>query len=235
MIQHIKTAQMGKADYGWLKTRYHFSFADYYNPKNIRFGTLRVLNDDLVGPHMGFDMHPHKDMEIVSYMIAGELSHQDSMGNSSTISRGHVQYMSAGTGVMHSEKNLGDETVRLLQIWILPDQIGHVPNYGEHRFNWEDRSQKWLHLVSKNPHKAPIQIHQNAEIFALELQANTSEKFVVDPSQKVYLVQIEGESIINETHLQEGDALQIDGENEAMLFEIKAQSYAHFLLIQLTN
>ena len=122
MLRKLDHNNMGKSNLGWLRSVFHFSFAEYYNPKNINFGVLRVINDDLIDPHTGFPKHPHQNMEIVSYAVDGNLTHADSMGNENTITRGHVQYMSAGTGVYHSEMNHGDETLRLLQIWILPDQ-----------------------------------------------------------------------------------------------------------------
>ena len=110
MFRKIDHKNMGRANHGWLNTHFHFSFANYYNPNNMNFGALRVINDDLVAAQTGFDMHPHRDMEIISYVVDGALTHEDSMGNRGTIERGHVQYMSAGTGVFHSEHNLGDET-----------------------------------------------------------------------------------------------------------------------------
>ena len=119
MLRKLETSKMGKSDLGWLRSKFHFSFAEYYNPSNMGFGVLRVINDDLIDPHTGFDTHPHKDMEIISYVIEGELTHGDSMGNKSTLKRGQVQYMSAGTGVYHSEHNLAKGISRFLQIWIV--------------------------------------------------------------------------------------------------------------------
>lgn len=122
MIRKLEHQNMGKSDLGWLQSIFHFSFAEYYNPQNMHFGVLRVINDDLIKPQTGFDMHPHRDMEIISYVVDGSLTHGDSMGNKQTLHRGEVQYMSAGTGIYHSEHNLGSEMARLLQIWIYPDQ-----------------------------------------------------------------------------------------------------------------
>jgi len=134
VLRKIDNTKMGSSDLGWLKSKFHFSFAEYYNPSNVNFGVLRVINDDLVKPGTGFDTHPHRDMEIISYIVDGELTHGDSMGNKRTLSRGHVQYMSAGTGVFHSEHNFGEETLRFLQIWIYPDKNGYEPNYGDYKF-----------------------------------------------------------------------------------------------------
>lgn len=148
MIRKLDHENMGRSDLGWLKSLFHFSFADYYNPNNMNFGVLRVINDDLVQAGTGFGTHPHKDMEIVSYVVDGNLTHGDSMGNKNTITRGHVQYLSAGTGIHHSEHNLGSNTARFLQIWIVPDNRGHKPAYGDHKFDWDLRKNKWFHFVS---------------------------------------------------------------------------------------
>ena len=148
MLEIHKLDSIGKADYGWLKPRYHFSFASYYNPSKMGLGSLRVLNDDLIYPGKGFDTHPHKDMEIVTYIIDGEITHKDSMGNSRNVSRGSMQYMSAGTGVTHSEYNNGKDILRVVQIWIHPTEKNLTPNYGDIIFTKEDRHNKLLQLVS---------------------------------------------------------------------------------------
>ena len=169
MIKKIDHKTMGRSNLGWLQSLFHFSFADYYNPNNINFGTLRVVNDDLIKSGTGFPTHPHRDMEIISYVIDGELTHGDSMGNKRTLSRGQVQYLSAGTGITHSEYNYSDVTARFLQIWILPDQRGYRPNYGDYKFNWDDRKNKWLHIVSGQTGNAPVKINQDVNFHVLEL------------------------------------------------------------------
>ena len=179
MLKKIDNKNMGRSNLGWLRSVFHFSFAEYYNPQNINFGVLRVINDDLVAPQTGFSTHPHQNMEIISYLVNGELTHGDSMGNKSTITRGHVQYMSAGTGVYHNEQNFGDETLRFLQIWILPDRAGHNPNYGDYRFSMEDRHNKWQHMVSSKEGDAPIKINQDANIYSLELDKGNEISFPV--------------------------------------------------------
>ena len=139
MRKYVDHTKMGRGQHGWLDSHFHFSFADYFNPQNIRFGVLRVFNDDIVQAQEGFDIHPHQDMEIISYVVQGELSHEDSMGNAHTLTRGQSQYMSAGTGVFHSEYNLQEkDELRFMQIWIFPDQRGYRPNYGDYRFALED-------------------------------------------------------------------------------------------------
>ena len=132
-----------------------------------------MINDDLVEPQTGFDTHPHKDMEIVSYVVSGELTHADSMGHKNTLTRGQAQYMSAGTGVLHSEHNLGENILRFMQIWIFPDQKGRTPNYGDYRFNWEDRKNHWLHMVSGHRGKCPNQNPSRCEYLFLRIGTRT--------------------------------------------------------------
>ena len=223
---------MGRSFLGWLDSRFHFSFADYYNPDNIRFGALRVLNDDLVEPGTGFDTHPHQDMEIISYVIDGELTHADSMGNQSTLSRGQVQYMSAGTGVLHSEHNRGSKMLRFLQIWILPDRRGHTPNYGEYRFAMADRENKWLPIatgVNNSASDAPVKIHQDVNIFAATLEKDKPLDFSVTQGRQAYLVLIEGSADINGIRLGMRDAMEITEEN----ITITAEEAAHCFLIEM--
>lgn len=229
MLKKIDNKKMGKSDLGWLKTSYHFSFADYFNIDNMNFGMLRVINDDLIQGNTGFDVHPHKDMEIVTYVINGELTHGDSMGNKNTIYRGEVQYMSAGTGVYHSEQNMGNETSRLLQIWILPDKKGYKPAYGDYRFKEDERKNKWLNIVSSQDKDAKVKINQDANIYVIELDEGKEETFNVDKGRQAYLVQIEGEASINELTLNERDALEIIEEN----ISIKANKKSHIMVIEL--
>jgi len=229
MLRKIDNTKMGRSDLGWLKSKFHFSFAEYYNPSNINFGVLRVINDDLVKPGTGFDTHPHRDMEIISYVIDGELTHGDSMGNKRTLSRGHVQYMSAGTGVFHSEHNLGEETLRFLQIWIYPDKNGYEPNYGDYKFEWNDRKNKWLNIVSSKEGNAPIKVNQDVNIFVLELDKDKEIEFKVEEGRQAYLVQIEGRTDINNIGLNMRDGLEIIEED----IKIKAIETSHFLLIEM--
>jgi len=231
MLRKISSHSLASSDRGWLRSKFHFSFAEYHNPQNIDFGILRVLNDDLVDPSQGFPTHPHQDMEIISYVVEGELTHGDSMGHKSTLIRGQAQYMSAGTGVRHSEYNLGSETLRFLQIWIYPDKKGYTPNYGEYRFNWEDRQNQWLHLVSGITGEAPIKIHQDANLYALELEAGQAISFSVETGRQAYLVQIEGASMINELELAARDALEIVAEQ----VDITALTTSHLLVIEMAN
>ncbi|SHH58396.1 pirin family protein [Clostridium intestinale] len=229
MIKKIENKNMGRSNLGWLQSIFHFSFAEYYNPKNMNFGSLRVLNDDLVKTNTGFPTHPHKDMEIVSYVVKGALTHGDSMGNENTLTRGQVQHMSAGTGVYHSEYNLGDDTLRFLQVWILPDNTGYKPNYGDYRFTWEERKNKWLHMVSSKSGNAPIKINQDFNIYSIELDKNEEIDFPVNKGRQAYILQVEGSSSINELLLNERDAAEVVEEN----IYIKAKNTSHILVLEM--
>lgn len=210
MIKKIDSGSMGRSRLGWLTSWFHFSFAEYYNPDNIHFGALRVINDDLIQPHTGFDTHPHSDMEIITYVIDGELTHGDSMSNTSTLKRGEVQYMSAGTGVFHSEKNEGGDPLRLLQIWILPDKAGYEPRYGEYRFPWEDRLDRWLPLVcgeaaANENGGAPIRIHQDMNLYAASLSPGSTLEFGVITGRQAYLVLAEGGAVLTQPYSPENE------------------------------
>ncbi len=229
MLRKIEAKQMGSGSHQGMESKFHFSFDQYYNPDNMNFGVLRVVNDDTINPNIGFDMHPHRDMEIISYVVDGKLTHGDDMGNKSTLERGHVQYMSAGTGVFHSEHNLSDEILRILQLWIIPDRKGYQPSYGEYRFPWRDRENKWLHIISSEDGNAPIKIHQDVNLFVLALDEDKKIDFEVDENRKAYLIQIEGSSLINEMTLNQQDALEITEET----INIHANRFSHFLMIEM--
>ncbi len=231
MLKKIDSKNMGSSNQGWLRSIFHFSFAEYYNPENIHFGVLRVINDDLIDGGTGFDTHPHRDMEIISYVVNGELTHGDSMGNKNTITRGHVQYMSAGTGVFHSEHNLGVEELRFLQIWIFPDKKGYKPNYGDYRFEWKDRHNQWLHMVSSSNGNAPIKINQDMNIYSIELDKGKETNFTVGEGRQAYLVQIEGSSLINGIQLHDRDGIEIEEE----ILEVKAEETSHMLILEMNK
>lgn len=231
MLRKVDHNNMGRSNLGWLRSLFHFSFAEYYNPENMNFGVLRVINDDLIAAGTGFGTHPHRDMEIISYVVEGDLTHGDSMGNQETVGRGHVQYMSAGTGVLHSEVNNGDETLRLLQIWILPDKTGYSPNYGDFRFNWEDRHNNWLHMVSGKDGNAAVKVNQDVNFYSLFLDQDKEISFPVASGRQAYLVQIEGTSDINEINLDARDGLEIIEEE----IHIKAKETSHFLVIEMAK
>lgn len=223
---------MGRSQLGWLDSWFHFSFAEYYNPNNLRFGALRVINDDLIAPRTGFDTHPHADMEIVTYVVDGVLTHADSMQNKRTLRRGQVQYMSAGTGVLHSEMNETDEALRLLQIWILPDQRGYKPRYGDVALLWEPRVDRWLQIASGEVGEAPVHLRQDMRIFAAEITEAKTLRYPLQRDRQAYLVLIEGAARIGDIFLTQRDALEIAGE-EAVAIE--ALPTAHVLLFEMAQ
>ncbi len=229
MIKIIDHNKMGKSERGWLHSTFHFSFAEYYNPSNMNYGALRVVNDDIFDPHGGFGTHPHQNMEIVSYVVDGVLTHKDSMDNERTLTKGQVQYMSAGTGVTHSEFNHTEDPLRFLQIWIMPDKNGYTPNYGDYRFDFNDRLNKWLRIVSKDKTKAPIQIHQDMEISVVYLKAGETIDYQLSQGRQAYLIQIEGEGKVNDNSLYEKDAAEIKDE----LIKLDAVTDSHYILFDM--
>ncbi len=234
MIKYINSQTMGQGDHGWLKSHFHFSFADYHNPDNMHFGVLRVINDDLIAPNTGFDTHPHRDMEIITYIVKGKLTHTDSMGNERTLERGQVQYMSAGTGILHSEHNLGDETLRLLQIWIMPNKKGVAPQYGDHKFSFDERDDQWLSLVTSidAPNtQAPIKIHADMNMQATVISAGNHLAFKVGAERQGYVVLIEGRASINGMELNMRDALEVVEED----LQIEARTEAHLLVMEMAK
>jgi hypothetical protein len=231
MVRKIDSAGLGSSDRGWLRSRFHFSFAEYRNPDNVDFGVLRVLNDDLVAPGHGFDMHPHSDFEILSYVVDGELTHADSLGNARTLSRGEVQYMSAGTGVLHSEHNRGDVVLRLLQLWLYPDARGHEPRYGDHSFAWDERRNRWLLIAAGPGGGAPVTVRQDAHVSAVELDAGRDIGLRVGPERQAYLLQVEGSSSVSGVELDERDALEIVGEDVV----VAARATSHLLVVEMAR
>jgi quercetin 2,3-dioxygenase len=229
MIRKIDHRDMGKGSQSFVESIFHFSFASYQNPHNVNFGVLRVVNDDIIQPHTGFESHPHKDMEIITYVVNGTLTHGDDMGNENSIGRGNIQYFSAGTGVMHSEHNQGDEILRILQIWIFPDQEGHEPNYGDVEFDWEDRKNRWLHMVSDRQGQAPIKINQDANLFVTSIDSQKEIDFVVESGRQAYLIQIEGNSQVNDFELGEKDAMEVIDEP----LKIRAVNLSHLMIIEM--
>ncbi|GBG81087.1 hypothetical protein CBR_g31644 [Chara braunii] len=229
----------------WLESRFHFSFAEYYNPSNQEFGVLRVLNDDLVKPNSGFTTHPHRDMEIFTYILDGLLTHKDSMGSSETLGRGAVQYMSAGTGVRHSEMNHGDEMLRFLQIWIRPNRKGIPPNYGSRSFRKDDRHNKLHHVVTsygrvgsqKDTGSGVIPIHQDANIFVSECDPGVQIQFPLEAQRQAYMVCMEGSLKVNDQLKMEArDAIEVRGhDHEKFNLEVKAGEGpgAHFMVIEM--
>ncbi len=204
--------QRGHASLGWLDTCYTFSFADYHDPEWMGFRSLRVINDDLVMPGMGFGMHSHRDMEIVTLVLGGSLEHKDSMGNGRIIGAGEVQYMAAGTGVLHSEFNPSkDEAVHLLQIWIQPDRKGATPRYAEKSL--ANASADAFHLVtSKTGRDGSIPIHQDADLWVAKIGAGANIAHKIGSGRHAWIHVAEGEVDFNGQPLATGDAAAVDQE-----------------------
>lgn len=231
MLKKLPKENMGRSNLGWLESRFHFSFAEYYNPKNMNFGVLRVVNDDIIHPMSGFDTHRHRDMEIISYVVSGEISHRDSMGNTETLKRGEVQYLSAGDGISHSEHNWHkSQDLRLLQIWILPPRQGLDELYGSYKFTEEDRKNKLLNIVSSQDGDAKIKIYQNVNFYVSELNAAKSLDFSVKNDRQIYFIQIEGISTVNGIELDYGDAMKIVDESK---LQVEAITNSHFMFIEM--
>jgi len=227
----LRANERGHMSHGWLDTYHTFSFGEYHNPEQMGYRSLRVINDDLVMPGHGFATHPHKDMEIISYVISGKLAHKDSMGNGSTIHAGEFQYMSAGSGVRHSEFNpSSEEATRLLQIWIMPDVKGSDPRYAERSLAEAPSGE--LHLIaSKEGRAGSISIQQDADLWFARLNAEEAVEHAIKPGRHVWLHVAEGElDLDNETILKEGDAAAISHEQ---VTEIKALRPSQILLFDL--
>ncbi len=205
-----RSAERGFADHGWLKSFHTFSFADYFDPKHIEFGPLRVINEDRVEAGAGFGTHGHRDMEIISYVLDGELAHKDSMGNGSTLRPGDVQRMSAGNGVRHSEFNpSAREAVHFLQIWIQPDRHGIEPGYEEKRFAAEEKRGRLRLIASPDRAEGSVLIHQDARVYAGLFTAAETADLKIAAGRGVYVHVARGKVTANDNPLSAGDALQV--------------------------
>jgi quercetin 2,3-dioxygenase len=207
-----RSNERGYADHGWLKSFHSFSFADYFDPRHIEFGPLRVINEDRVAPGEGFGTHGHRDMEIISYVLSGELAHKDSMGNGSTIRPGDVQRMSAGRGILHSEFNpSSSDPVHFLQIWIQPDKQRIEPSYEEKRFSSEEKRGRLRLIASPDRADASVLIHQDARVYAGLFDATEQASLEVRPGRQLYIHVARGSITANDTKLAAGDALKLTG------------------------
>jgi len=213
MITLRKSGERGLADHGWLRSFHTFSFADYYDPAHMGFGNLRVINEDRVAPGTGFGTHGHRDMEIVSYVLDGELAHKDSMGNGTAIRPGEVQRMTAGTGVRHSEFNHAEgQTTHFLQIWLLPDRLGHTPGYEQKAFSDEDKRGRLRLVASPDGREGSVTLHANASLRAGLFDGDESAELTLDPARKAWVHLARGTLTVNGHALQAGDALALSGE-----------------------
>jgi quercetin 2,3-dioxygenase len=203
--------ERGTSDHGWLQSRFSFSFADWYEPRRMGFGQLRVLNDDIIAPLGKFGMHPHQDFEIITIPLSGAVTHEDSMGNKGTVRDGEVQTMSAGTGVVHSEFNASaTEPLTLFQIWILPMVKGAVPRYAQKKFKADARKNAWQLLVAEDGVKGTLPIYQNARISRALLEPGTTLSYTIaHPGNGAYVLVIDGEVDVVGEHLGRRDALGI--------------------------
>lgn len=198
MIDVTPLEDLGHADHGWLDARHHFSFADYFNPDRVRFGALRVWNDDRIAPKTGFPMHPHRDMEIISYIRKGAITHQDSLGNQGRTVAGDVQVMSAGTGIYHSEYNLEDEATELFQIWVEPDRRGLSPRWETKTFPKAGRDATFVALASgRDSHDGALKIFQDAAFFGATLKEGQSAHHDFEPGRRAYLVAVRAGVTVN--------------------------------------
>ena len=210
MIEVRKGADRGYADHGWLKSFHTFSFADYYDPANMGFGALRVINEDRISPGRGFGTHGHKDMEIISYVLEGELEHKDNMGTGSVIRPGDVQRMSAGRGVLHSEYNHSkSDGVHFLQIWIQPDVVGIAPGYEQKRFESTEKRGRLRLIASPDAREDSVTIHQDATLLAGLFDTGETEEYPLLSGRRAWVHAARGEVTINGIRLTAGDALKV--------------------------
>ena len=231
MIEVIPSDTRGSADHGWLHAKHTFSFADYQNPARVHFGPLRVINEDRIAPGQGFAKHPHKDMEIVTYIISGAIEHKDSMGNGTVISAGEVQRMTAGTGVEHSEFNHSqDDELHLLQLWMFPEEKGLEPGYEQIEYTREDKLNQLRLVGSRDGRDGSVTIHQKVDLYASVLEAGTVLTHTMNDTHKVFVQVISGNLTISGKALAAGDGMQIKNENSVLII---AQSEAEILLFDM--
>lgn len=231
MIQVRKANERGHADHGWLNTYHTFSFSTYHDLDHMRFRSLRVMNEDFVAPGQGFGTHPHRDMEIVTYVLEGALEHKDSMGNGEVLRPGEFQRMSAGTGITHSEFNpSSEEPVHLYQIWLFPERKGIEPSYEQKRFPPEERHNRLRLVASREAENGSLLIHQDARIYLASVDAGRSVEYALPPGRYAWLQVLRGRVSLNGTALGSSDgaavsnetalSIQADDDAEIMLFDL---------------
>lgn len=218
MIQIRKSDERGRADHGWLDTRHTFSFADYYDPGFMGFRSLRVLNEDRVAPGQGFGMHGHRDMEILSYVVGGQLAHRDSMGHQETLGPNEIQRMSAGTGIRHSEFNPSpDSPVHFFQVWITPAAVGTKPSYEQIRFDSADKKNRLKRLAGPDGGDAAARINQDAHVFVSELEKDAEVGYDLAPARAAWVQVVRGAVDLNGVALQAGDAAAVTAEEKILV------------------
>lgn len=219
---------LGHANHGWLNARHHFSFANYHDPVRMGWGAIRVWNDDEIGPQTGFPPHPHANMEIVTYVRTGAISHRDSLGNEGRTPGGDVQVMSAGTGIQHAEYNLEGEQTTLFQIWIIPNAAGGQPNWGQRAFPKADRAGQWVTLASGKGEGDALPIRADAKVLGATLEAGETLTYDADPTRHIYLVPATGAITINGIPANARDGIAITGEERLV---IEAVDEAELVLV----
>jgi redox-sensitive bicupin YhaK (pirin superfamily) len=231
MIKVRRSNERGKANYGWLDTNYTFSFSDYHDPKHMGFRDLRVINEDFIEPGQGFPKHGHRDMEIITYMIDGELSHRDSMGNGETVRKNEVQRMTAGTGVLHSEYSSPTDRTHLLQIWILPEKNNLTPGYEQKYFSPADKQGKLRLVASRGGDDESISINQDVSLYASVLTSGETLQHELAPERHAWVQVISGGLDVNGERLEKGDGAAV---SEERVLAIKAtEDNTEFLLFDL--
>ena len=232
MLDVIQSESRGSADHGWLRAKHTFSFAEYQNPEREQFGKVRVINEDRIAPGKGFATHPHRDMEIVTYVIDGAIAHKDSMGNGTVITAGEIQRMTAGTGVQHSEFNHSkDKELHLLQIWIYPEKNGLEPGYEQTRFSRDEKLNRLRLVGSRDGRDGSITIHQDVDLYASVLEAGSEVSLELRPQRKVFIQVIDGVIAVNGQRLSAGDGAQMEDEQA---LQITGISEAEFLVFDMT-
>lgn len=215
MIEVKKSNERGHTKIDWLDSRHSFSFGEYYDPGNIHFGPLRVMNDDIIQPGEGFPTHPHRDMEIVTIILEGTVAHKDSSGGEGIITMNEIQRMTAGKGIMHSEFNASDtEILKLLQIWFIPNKQGLEPSYEQMKFSHEEKKNKLLKVVSEKKEDGIIFINQDAKIFMSDLEKGKEITYNINVNRGLYIHVIDGSLNVNSVSLLSGDAVKITQENQ---------------------
>ncbi|HEY44321.1 MAG TPA: pirin family protein [Anaerolineae bacterium] len=233
MINKVSLENLYKADHGWRDYRLHFSYAEYSNPSRENFGVLNALNDETLQPSMGFDDHPHHEMEIIAYCVHGELSHRDSLGNQQTIRRGDVQYMCAGSGIIHAEMNAStDESTRFINIWIQPSEKGLTPTYGSKSFAEDDRHNRLLQIVSGKEGNGALHINQDANIYVSEVDKGKQLMVALQDKRQAYLLCVEGSLNINGIELKTSEAIEMAGET---LLTLDTLEDSHLLMVEMVE
>jgi quercetin 2,3-dioxygenase len=229
MIDIRPFATLGHADHGWLDARHHFSFADYHSPERMGWGAIRVWNDDAIAARSGFPPHPHRDMEIITYVREGAITHQDSLGNKGRTAAGDVQVMSAGTGVRHAEYNLEDERTTLFQIWVQTDRPGAEPGWGARAFPKDGRAGSFVTLASGfQEDSEALKINAAARVLGATLKTNEQAELTLDPSRHAYLVAVGGAIEVNGRRAEPRDGVAVTGETR---LTIKALEDAEIVLV----